>query len=323
MSDAGQSVRRGAVAGLLARGAVAGGPIARCSRNDGVPEELAGRLAYECQILRAKARTKKNFKRGHDFESMLCRVLRDFLPARVGICRGRVVDRNGVAADTDIIVYDAIRYRTLRGAPHAPDSEEEVQADAVLAVIEAKYTLYAQAKVRDSNRGQSLAKACSQIADVKRLVRAEVPLDVIASRFGLREGSFERRPGFPVIRNPLYGVIWALNLKTGELQKSDRAQAVSLRLQEIEDELVRSGLPRERLPDTIAAGDLLAVQTVVAPGGRRQVRPFIAPDTERQIFSGVSGLVIAAMQLRGAIEDIVLGEGPWGDWLDAQLAAAE
>ncbi|WP_437566783.1 DUF6602 domain-containing protein [Sorangium sp. So ce542] len=267
--------------------------------------------------MRDKAR--HNFELGDGFEVALCRVLRELLPDRVGVCRGYIVDRNGDAAGNDIIVFDATRFR----APRAPESKEEVPVEAVFARIEAKHTLYAHAKAHESNPGQSLVKACSQVADVKRLVRAEVPLDMVAPRFGRPAGAVERRPGFPVIRNPLYGAVWALNLETGEPEKRDRARAMSLRLREIEDELVGSGLPRVLLPDAIAAGDLLVVQAVAAPGGERHVRPFIAPDTERAIFCGVPALATGAMHLRWAIEDIVLGEVPWVDWLDAQLAAAE
>ncbi|WP_438025844.1 DUF6602 domain-containing protein [Sorangium sp. So ce233] len=320
MPHTGQSFRRGTAAGLCDRGAAAGGSTARWSRDNGFIKEFDRRLAYEVADIRDKAR--HNFELGDGFEVALCRVLRDLLPDRVGICRGYIVDRNGDSAGNDIIVFDATRFRT----PRVPESKEEVPVEAVFARIEAKHTLYAHAKAHESNPGQSLVKACRQIADVKRLARAEVPLAMGASRVGRPAGAVERRPGFPVIRNPLYGAVWALNLETGELQESDRAQAVSLRLGEIEDDLVRSGLPRVLLPDAIAAGNLLVVQAVAAPGGgggERHVRPFIAPDTEREIFCGVSALATAAMHLRWAIEDIVLGEVPWMDWLHAQFAAAE
>ncbi|WP_129577788.1 MULTISPECIES: DUF6602 domain-containing protein [Sorangium] len=317
MPDTGQSFRRGTVSDLRDRGAVAGGSTAGWSRYNGFVEEFDRLLG--CRLANIRAKVKNNFELGDEFEIALCRVLRELFPDRIGICRGYIVDRNGDSAGDDIIVFDAARFRT----PLAPESKEEVPAEVVFAYIEAKYTLYAHAKVRASNLGQSLATACRQIANVKRLVRAEVPLDAVTSRFGQPGVAVERQPGFPVIRNPFYGAVWALNLQMGKLQKSGRAHAMSLRLQEIEDELVWSGHPRELLPDAIAAGELLVVQAVAAPGGGRQVRPFIAPDTERAILCGVSRLATAAVHLRWAIDRIVLGEEPWMDGFDAQLAAAD
>ena len=55
-----------------------------------------------------------NFDYGSEFEVGLCKTLRRVLPQKFGICRGFVIDQTGEVAGDDIIVYERLRFPTLR-----------------------------------------------------------------------------------------------------------------------------------------------------------------------------------------------------------------
>src|ERR1700722_4680611 len=109
-----------------------------------------------------------NFENGPEFEIALCEVLKSLLPSRVGICRGYIVGQGGELAGDDIILYDAARFPTLRALGQDIAKKEQVPAEAVLAYIEAKHTLYVG---EDDTRhaGQNLAKALQQTSAVKSI----------------------------------------------------------------------------------------------------------------------------------------------------------
>lgn len=264
-----------------------------------------------------KIRSVYNIERGEEFEVALCRALRDLLPDRFGVCRGYAVEISGQLAGDDIIVYDASRFPTLRGLGRTPEVKEHVPAEAVLAYIEAKHTIYAQQKVPVANKGQSMVKACDQVAAVKRLRRQAVPLEAISPRMHMPKGMCKQRPGFPDIRNPWYGAVWALNIVVEN--DADPATAVSSRV----NELLQAGTARSVLPDVIAAGSVMLSPALLQPDGHHHTRPFVTNDTQLLSTNGVRALGVAVMHLTWAIEDIMLGDIPWAHMLHAQLASAE
>lgn len=277
-------------------------------------EEVVEHLDREFRKLRAL----KTLELGPELEIAICHALRKCLPARAGVCRGWVVDVAGDQRGDDIIIYDAARFPTLRALGGDLAIRERVPAEAVLAYIEVKHTLYAQAKVHEKNQGQSLVTACRQVAAVKQLKRARVPLEMITPRVGLPDGSIQRRPGFPAIRNPWYTAVWALNLRVDRHLKHDPAEAVKQCIAEIRS----TGTRGAHLPDVIAAGSVLAT-----PALRREramdPRPFITRDTKLIITNGMKALGAAVWHLSWAIDDILLGEIPWRLMLAKQLQRAE
>ncbi|WP_437595518.1 DUF6602 domain-containing protein [Sorangium sp. So ce590] len=279
----------------------------------GWSEEIVEHLEDEFRKLRALA----TLELGPELEIAICHALRKFLPERAGVCRGWVVDTTGDKQGEDIIIYDAARFPTLRGLGGDLAIRERVPAEAVLAYIEVKHTLYVQAKVPAKSRGQSLVKACRQVAAVKGLRRAPVPPEMIAPRI-LLENAVKRSSGFPAIRNPWYAAIWALNLRVDKDLEHNPAEAVKRRIAAVR----RAGTRAEHLPDVIAAGPVLMTPAIVA-SGVLESRPFTTPDTELIFTNGMKALGAAMEHLTWAIDDILLGEIPWRRMLEHQLRQAD
>ncbi len=256
---------------------------------------------------------------GPEFEEAICEVLEGFLPARAGVCCGWVVDCHGERRGDDIIVYDASRFPTLRGLRGKKKRvKERVPAEAVLAYLEVKHTLYVKQRTPKKNKGQSLATACRQVEAVKRLRRAPVPLEMITPRYALPKDTIKQRPGFPEIRNPWYAAVWAFNLQVDKDMEHDAAEAVKRCLAAIRG----AGTEDSHLPDVIAAGSVMMSPAVVASEGC-ELRPFITPETNFVFTNGVKALGAAMLHLTWAIDDILLGEIPWRRMLAHQLQRAE
>ncbi|WP_396150646.1 DUF6602 domain-containing protein [Flavobacterium sp.] len=49
--------------------------------------------------------TDFNFELGDEFEFAICDILQDLLPTKFGVTRGFVVNKDGVKAGDDIIIY--------------------------------------------------------------------------------------------------------------------------------------------------------------------------------------------------------------------------
>lgn len=279
-----------------------------------------GKIAERLDDEFRQIRSIKNIELGEEFEIALCRALRRLLPERVGVCRGWIVDAPGNVAGDDIIVYDAARFPTLRMLGRAAEAKEQVPAEAVLAYIEAKHTLYARANVPKKHCGQAIAKACAQVASVKSLCREPVSLETFAPRFQAPRGTFKQRLGFPAIRNPWYAAVWALNLVVDKPLRQTPASALSLCVERLE----RDGALWPMLPDVIAAGSVI-MMPIVQDGlvGHFLARPTIAEDTRLSFTQGAAALGAAVLHLTWAIEDIMLGEIPWVNMMQNHLAHAE
>ena len=83
-----------------------------------------------------------NFDYGDEFEFALCDALRAILPERFGVCRGFIVASDGRSAGDDLIIFDRIRFPTLRLLRQDSFArKEQIPVEAVYAYIEAKHTL--------------------------------------------------------------------------------------------------------------------------------------------------------------------------------------
>lgn len=241
-----------------------------------------------------------NFHNGPEFEIALCEILRGVLPGRCGVCRGYVVGQGGQLAGDDIIIYDAARFPTLRALGQDLTLLEQVPAEAVLAYIEAKHTLYLDDAPKHA--GQHLAKALQQVSAVKSVPRAQVPLSQMAGyEFGMWAAPL---PGFPPLRNPWFAMVFARNIGP---RKNANAEAIAFHMERLKDSVAH-------LPDVIVAGDVLGVPAILqrSPTPTIGLGPFLCGLTEL-VFLNSPGTALAAgmFQLLWALEHIELGPLPW------------
>ncbi|KLN62177.1 hypothetical protein WH96_01185 [Kiloniella spongiae] len=155
-----------------------------------------------------------NFDSGPEFEIALCEVLQTYLPNKLGVCRGFIMNSIGECAGDDIIIYDKSTHPTLRNLGHDNFSrKQKIPVEAVYAYIEAKNTLY----LKGSNRN-NLIDTLKQINKVRLLLESRAPLKLNTFN-GATLNGFEvsSKPGWPNIKNPPFTTIWARQVK---LEKS-------------------------------------------------------------------------------------------------------
>lgn len=257
-----------------------------------------GQLAERFQSKFDGIRTVHNFDYGDEFEIALCEVLRSILPRRASVCRGFIVAQDGTLAGDDIIIFDSARFPALRAIGEDLSRKEQVPAEAVLAYIEAKHTLYVH-----GNSGQSLEKATAQTAAVKSLTRTPLEHRHIIS--GLDLGAQVNAPKtYPNIKNPWYTAIWSRKSDWSGLERAILPQSLN-------------GTDFHLRPDFIATdqGCLMPMLLKYESGAtmpRMEIRPFLCEGTAH-VWSDLKDISvgIAAVHLLSAMEWIVLSEVPW------------
>jgi hypothetical protein len=246
-------------------------------------------LASDIEAEFRKIRFDHNFDAGDELEFAMCRILRQLLPQRFGVCRGFVVDAQGNKAGDDIIIYDRWRFPRLRTMDESSFAENQyVPIEAVCAYIEAKYTLNLE-----GDDGQSLAKALRQVAAVKSLCasRTKVSPHTITPYFTANPDAIpvKKPEGFPDYRNPPFALIWARQVRRKQSDKTlleDREQ--------IRTAIEQADLPSSLAPDVVVLGRsnlLLPLFPATLQGkpdyvhaspffidGKSRLEPFIATD---------------------------------------------
>ena len=181
--------------------------------------DLVGRLSKIVNAELLKLEAIYNFDLGDEFEVALCRILRQALPDRYGVCRGHVVTKENKTAGDDIIIYDREGSPTLRMLPNGDFSIKEfIPVDAVYAYVEAKHTLYL-----DGDSNQSVIKAAKQVEAVKLLLREPRSHYKITDNLTLEPGALTLEIGgleHPQISNPLIGCIFARYVAWGGKKRS-------------------------------------------------------------------------------------------------------
>ncbi len=257
-----------------------------------------GKLAERFQAKFDDIRTVHNFEFGDEFEVALCEVLKSIIPRRASVCCGFVVAQDGTLAGDDIIIFDSTRFPALRAIGEDLSRKEQVPAEAVLAYIEAKHTLYLH-----GSSGQLLEKAVAQTAAVKSLSRT--PLEHRHLIPGLDLGAqVNPAPTYPKIKNPWYTAIWS---RRSEWPGNERA--ISPTALDNTDFRLR--------PDFIATDQGCLIPMLFKyekgmPMPRMEIRPFLCEETAH-VWSDLkdTSLGVAAVHLLSAIEWIVLSEVPW------------
>ncbi len=188
--------------------------IAGLQVQPGVPEPLMYNnyvrdVSERFEQALARIKTEHNFEYGPEFEIAICKTLRAVLPQKYGICRGYVVSALGETAGDDIIIYDRMRFPTLR-ALDTDDfaSKEQVPVESVYAYIEAKHSICIE-----GDGGTSFHKALSQVAQVKILCDRR---QLVALFPGDVDEKGKPRVGWPDVRNPAYGIILTRHVRLKE-----------------------------------------------------------------------------------------------------------
>lgn len=250
-----------------------------------------------------------NFEFGDEFEMALAKTLQKLLPRRFGVCRGYLLGADGTRAGDDIIIFDAHRFPTVRALAQDLAQLEQVPAEAVLAYIEAKHTLYV---AEDEGHGQSLAKATRQVERVKAVKRAAVGENNLFEGVTLSGFTISRPKGAPDFRNPYYAAVWARHVKAPVADTFDAfAKCVGL-----------VGDLRHEVPDAIIAGECVALPGY--PGEGNTITPcrFVGDVAGLVSIKGLpSPLGIGFAHLLWAIEWIRLGELPWSRMIVEQFSS--
>ena len=228
------------------------------------------------------------------------------LPQKYGICRGFVVASDDVSAGDDIIIYDKVRFPTLRLLSQEKyEIKQDVPVEAVYAYIEAKHTLHIRG---DASDGQSLLKSCSQVAAVKSIYREDRMPEFLHPYFK-SNASYIERHDWPQNLNPIYGAIIARQVKNdkrGPILSADETMKA----------LVGATLGAQKPPpDLIIAGDSnLIAPCVKSDQGQIVHSPFYIPGVTSSLeVMPAKNLAfsIGICMLLYALDTIELGRMPW------------
>jgi hypothetical protein len=111
-------------------------------------DHLRSNRAYRERWLRMKARWNDEFEhmqaKGESNETVVRKLLREYLPEKYGVTEGFLIDRKGrQSKQTDVIIYDRFSHPFVFF--EAPDDSDEthkiIPIDSVIATIEVKTTL--------------------------------------------------------------------------------------------------------------------------------------------------------------------------------------
>jgi hypothetical protein len=252
-----------------------------------------------------------NFDNGPEFEIALCELLRQILPDKYGICRGFVVTENIQTEGDDIIIYDRDRFPTLRLFSNSFDKKQQVPIEAVYCYIEVKHTLILQ----DSDSGQSLYKALSQVHKIKSLPREKRPLFSIDHYTVLTDYMQTGRSDWPDFDNPIFGAIIARHVKVDTSSKTNGI---------IDPEI----FSKCKVPPNVVYPDLVVMghEDLLFPGLSTQDKityasPFFIPGKSTMIHkkTKTSALSVGILMMLFALDNIKLGKMPYETMIKSQL----
>ncbi len=250
------------------------------------------------------------FDYGPEFEIALCKILKELLPTKFGVCRGFIIDKYGCKAGDDIIIYDRMRFPTIRMLNDDFAQKEQVPIEAVYCYIEAKHNLEL-----DNTGDCTFNKALDQLHDIKRLKRSERSLNQITETFSLDKSMTATAPaGWTKILNPIHTSI--ISRKTSlkkdtsdkEFKKGPLVQDTTYRL------LKKFPLSTDSIPDLIVAGDGVIVLPTYKVNDLSQIMPIFCLDKNNShlvLKTKYNALAVGLCQILWALERIQLGVMPW------------
>jgi len=168
--------------------------------------KLLNNLSKEIDCFFGGMEANHNFDFGIEFEIALCRLFQKILPGSFGICRGFVVDRYENSAGDDIIIYDKLRFPTLRFLDQDFAQKEDVPFEAVYAYFEVKHNLELDMNAKTET---TFDRAINQLKGFEKLKRGERNLSQILEYANLGKTlNVQQTPGWPNSFNPLFrGII--------------------------------------------------------------------------------------------------------------------
>lgn len=252
-----------------------------------------------------------NFDYGPEFEIAIAETLQRLVPSRIGICRGFVVSKDGHCQGDDIILFDQHKFPALRFLSDNLRTKQKVPAEAVLAYIEAKHSLF----LDESDSGQSLQHAVTQADRVKRQVRPAIPLTNLEDAgVNLGEGfTVVPKPGLPSIWNPYYTMIIARNVYYSARDRSTPNVIELAKALEKFDPGV--------LPDCMVAGGLVAVPGLsTTPSEPHELRPFYIAGNDLLLKHSDNSMGVAIAHLLWACGHIRLGNIDWPQMFGAMFS---
>ncbi|NGX63040.1 MAG: hypothetical protein KR126chlam6_00446 [Candidatus Anoxychlamydiales bacterium] len=243
-----------------------------------------------------------NFELGPEFEIALCKILKDILPNKYGVCRGFIVAPDGKKYGDDIIIYDRLRFPTIRMLGENNFAQkEDVPFEAVYSYIEAKHNLEL-----GNEENSTLKKALKQIQDIHSLKRPDRPINQITEIFSAGH-SFKTDPpaGWAKILNPLHTCIFSRKTSAeNTILDADKTYKILIDLK----------TPLDEFPDIIVAGDKILVLPVFHSDASRHIMPFLLPNIKTQVNvfkTKHNALAVGLCQLLWALSRIELGTMPW------------
>lgn len=246
--------------------------------------------------------TDYNFDFGDEFEIVICRVLRSFLPNKYGICRGCAVSADGEKAGDDIIIYDQELFPTLWGRNENDFSRKEnIPCEAVYAYIEAKHG-YTE---------ESLKKAIEQVHAFKSLCSARAPRGQYQFDSYVDDHRSASVPWLPSYRNPVLGVVLV------NKAQHNTEETKSNIMKELESIPVDTNCP-----DVIIVGKSNGAFVGYDERGKSVPTLFALPSTDERRL-GYQNIIkenlmfgIFMAHLMAALDYIRLGKMPWVDILN-------
>ncbi|MBZ0316436.1 MAG: hypothetical protein K8L91_08455 [Anaerolineae bacterium] len=258
--------------------------------------------------------TTHNFDYGDEFEVAICEVIQSVLPTQYGVVRGYAVDKNGETAGDDIIIYERVRFPSLKPRDKQDFARKEyIPIEAIYCYIEAKHTIHLAGA-----DAQSLEHAIDQVSKVKDLIarRKPVGLAFISPALDLSQVLIlSRSENIPNIKNPFFSMILARNVK---IQKHGVIIQNPAVINEKLQSLSQQG--KMRSVDMMVLGS----HNVVSPftpldteGNRLWASPFFMPEKSQYgcIETPQISFGIALATIMSAIDVIQLGAMPWAEIL--------
>jgi hypothetical protein len=244
-----------------------------------------------------------NFDYGPEFEIALCKVLREFLPNKYGICRGFVVSSEGEKEGDDIIIFDQEKFPTLRLLQTEDYSiKEQIPIESVYAYIEAKHTL----------TEETFSKAISQIINVKKLChkRDKQKLYQIDPYVDTNLRPPMHIPHLPEYRNPIFSMIFS---RFGVANNYIDTLSINEFLKSALNKLSKDNY--EFFPELIIAGNNNFLSTAYKKEGENKPTLFHLAEREGSSYQVIMlesmtyGLAFA--HLFASLDWIRLGKMPW------------
>lgn len=253
-----------------------------------------------------------NFDLGPEFEIALCRIFQKVLPSRFGVCRGFVIDRKGRKAGDDIVIYDKLRFPTLRMLDEDFAQKECVPFEAVYACFEAKHNLELDTDLEKS----SFNKAINQIKQIRTLDRPKRSLNKITDNINLENRTANPIEGWPNYFNPLFTGVLSRKASINENDQKEGIDKGELN-QELSYKFLCKKIEAEfgvNWPDIIVVGTgVLAMPTYTLPD-KNIIVPFVDAENHkplRVVKTKYNALALGICNILRALEFINLDSMPW------------